>query len=107
MSVPGELVITRSLEGDAMVLSLRGELDLASTPLLERELREAESANPVRLIVDLEALGFIDSSGIHALIRASSRARSNRHHLAFRRGSTQVRRVLEITGLLDSLPFED
>lgn len=57
-------------------LSLRGELDFASTQLLEdRITRLRAKRRPVRL--DLSKLEFIDSTGLRLLIRAVGDARTN------------------------------
>ena len=60
--------IRESRTGDSVRLSLVGELDLASSPLLEDRLaRLRATRSPVRL--DLSKLAFIDSTGIRLLIR--------------------------------------
>jgi anti-anti-sigma factor len=105
--IAGELVVTREHRNDALVLALHGELDLASAPLLERELLDAESSSPGRIVVDLSALEFMDSTGLHVLLRAHQRARENDHPLVLRRGPRAVHQVFEITGTLDVFIFED
>jgi anti-anti-sigma factor len=58
-------------------LSLEGELDLHATPTLEERLtRLRATRSPVRL--DLSALEFIDSTGLHLLIRTVGDARIKR-----------------------------
>lgn len=105
--VPGQLVIEKTLEQDAVVLALSGELDLASAPMLERELREAEATGPRRLVIDLAGLAFMDSTGLQALLRARERANNNDHQLALRRAPHQVQRVFELTKTADAFTFED
>lgn len=105
--IAGELVITREHLNDVLVLALHGELDLASAPLLERELLDAESGRPGRIVVDLSGLRFVDSTGLHVLLRAHQRARENDHQLLLRRGPRAVHRVFEITGTLDIFSFEN
>jgi anti-anti-sigma factor len=105
--VPGQLVIEKTLEQDAVVLVLSGELDLASAPMLERELREAEAAGPRRLVIDLAGLAFMDSTGLQALLRARERANNDGHQLALRRAPHQVQRVFELTKTADAFTFED
>jgi anti-anti-sigma factor len=57
-----------------MRLSLTGELDMMATPLLENRLTSLRAAKaPVRL--DLSKLGFIDSTGLHLLVRTVGEAR--------------------------------
>ena len=59
---------------DAAWVHVAGELDIATTPQLERTLREAQLQ--ARLVVlDLRELAFIDSSGVHAIVNAGIRAR--------------------------------
>jgi anti-anti-sigma factor len=105
--VPGQLFVERRTEGDALVVALSGELDLASTPILERELREAEAAAPARLVIDLSGLGFMDSTGLQALLRARERGSENVHELLLRRGPHQVQRVFELTKTTSLFTFED
>jgi anti-sigma B factor antagonist len=102
----GGLAITRVHQNDGLVLALRGELDLASAPLLERELWDAESSSPGRIVVDLSGLQFVDSTGLHVLLGAHRRARENDRQLLLRRGPRAVHRLFEITGTLDAFAFE-
>jgi anti-sigma B factor antagonist len=105
--VPGQLVIEKTHEADAIVLVLSGELDLASAPSLERELREAEATGPDRLVIDLGGLAFMDSTGLQALLRARERASTNDHRLSLRRAPHQVQRVFELTKTVDAFTFDD
>lgn len=56
-------------------LALSGELDRASLPLIEESLALAQSGHD-SIVVDLEDLEFMDSSGIEAFLRAEIRARA-------------------------------
>jgi anti-sigma B factor antagonist len=103
---PGELAITSKLEADCLVLSLRGELDLASSIGLERELDDADSA-PGRVVIDLSGLVFMDSSGLRTLLHAQKQASSTGRQLLFRRGPYAVQRLLELTRTLDRFTFVD
>jgi anti-sigma B factor antagonist len=106
-SAPGPLRIESRREGDSAVIALNGELDLASAPELERELRDAEATEPSRVVIDLKGLGFMDSTGLQALLRARERASSSSYELVLRRGSHQVQRVFELTKTVDAFSFED
>jgi anti-anti-sigma factor len=107
LPLPGPLRISSRREGDAIVIALGGELDLASAPELERELREAEAGNPARVVIDLSGLGFMDSTGLQALLRTRERASAGAYELALRRGPHQVQRVFELTKTADAFAFED
>jgi anti-anti-sigma factor len=81
-----------------LVLSVRGEIDLVSVPQLEEALRKAETSAAKRVVLDLADVEFMDSSGLHALLRAWQRFEQNRGRLVLSRVSPQVRRLLELTG---------
>jgi anti-anti-sigma factor len=60
--------LTRSTHGALEVVTLAGELDMAHAPQVAETLDAlADASRPV--IVDLSELTFIDSSGIHAILR--------------------------------------
>jgi anti-anti-sigma factor len=105
--IPGGLAIESSAQDDVTVLTLSGELDLASTPILERELTAVESAGAKRLLIDLAGVGFMDSTGLQALLRARERATEAGIELALRRGPHQVQRVFELTKTIDAFTFVD
>ena len=71
---------------DAYVIRVQGELDLASCPKLDCALMDAEQSRASRIVVDLEELTFIDSSGLRALLTASRRSASNGNRLQMTRG---------------------
>jgi anti-anti-sigma factor len=82
---------------DAAWVHLTGELDVATTPRLESALREPRLQ--ARLVVlDLRELAFIDSSGVHAIVDASIRARRAGHRMLLLRGRPGVDRVFTLTG---------
>lgn len=92
-------------EAGGSVLSLYGELDVASAPLLERRIKRLQWAGASAIVIDLSGLDFIDSTGLHVLIRAHARAEEGR--LTLLRGSRNVHRVFELTGTDELLPFAD
>ena len=104
---PGPLSIDSQRDGDVVLISLQGELDLASAPDLERELHEAEAAGPRRVTIDLSGLGFMDSTGLQALLRARERATGGSYELTLRRGPHQVQRVFELTRTVEAFSFDD
>jgi anti-sigma B factor antagonist len=92
--------LTVRREGDAVVVGVHGELDLATAPELRSGLVELiEHQGASTLIIDLRSLDFIGATGLGVLVEAQRRLR--------RRGGTVVltdptpiaRRVLDLTGL--------
>ena len=92
-------------EGNGFALALYGELDAASAPALEKQLKRLQWAGASSIVVDLSGLDFIDSTGLHALILAARRAPDGQ--LSLLRGPRSVHRVFELTGMDDRLPFAD
>jgi anti-sigma B factor antagonist len=91
-------VSTRGGDGLAVVV-LRGELDVAEAAKAAAALVVVASGHDI--IVDLEGLEFIDSSGLAALVRARQQARRAGFDLLLAAPQQQVRRMLAITRLLD------
>ncbi len=104
--IPGRLAIRRVVDARGVILALRGELDLATAPELESQLRAIEASHPGRVLIDLGGLEFMDSTGLGVMVRAHKAAQANGHRLAFRPGPHQVQRLFELTGMLDRFTFE-
>jgi anti-anti-sigma factor len=85
--------------GGTARIELDGELDIASTPSAEAELRRVEESGAGVIVVDLRGLTFMDSTGLRLLVSADARARDGGHRLVIVRGPASVQRVLELTGL--------
>jgi stage II sporulation protein AA (anti-sigma F factor antagonist) len=80
------------------VLTLAGELDLVTAPLLQKQLDRAMRGKGT-LVIDLSGLRFIDSSGLNVLVRAERQLRASARQLVLVRGPWSVRRVFELTSL--------
>ena len=104
---PPTLSIDAECGPDAYVLRIEGELDLAGRPALRRALREAEQTRARRIILDLEELTFIDSSGLGVLVMASRRSASNGNRLEVTRGKGQPAELFRLTELDRTLPLTD
>jgi len=83
------------------VVALCGELDLCDTSDVASHLIAAVAAYGPSIIVDLAGLKFIDSCGLGVLVRVLKQTRESEGDLSLAAPQQQVRRVLEITGLID------
>ncbi|MFC4586274.1 STAS domain-containing protein [Sphaerisporangium corydalis] len=98
---PPRLRVTVETSPAAVVVGLRGELDMATTPRLAGELGVVyELDHPPRLIFDLSELEFCDSSGLGALVRAYKQVRQADGLLALAGVHGMCERVLLRTGLV-------
>ncbi|MCU1466078.1 MAG: anti-sigma factor antagonist [Actinomycetia bacterium] len=89
-------------DSGARVVNLVGEIDIANADALGEQLDQLIGAGADRLVVDLSALDFMDSSGIAMLLRAAGRVDS----MSVRNPTDAVRRIIECTGLADTLRIE-
>ena len=86
---------TRDL--DAAWVHVAGELDIATTPQLEQALRQPKLQ--ARLVVlDLRELAFLDTTGVHAIVNATLRAREAGRRLVLLRGPPHVDRIFTLSG---------
>lgn len=108
---PREFVRARSRievgpEGETCLLRVGGELDLDAVAMLERELHRLLSADIQSVILDLSELQFIDSTGLHCLLRAAERSRRDGDRLRIiTPESPDVDRLLRLIGIRDVLPI--
>jgi anti-anti-sigma factor len=91
----------------AVVIGVRGELDLASSPAREQGHERGAAATAEVVIVDLRNLEFMDSTGLSVLVRAHQRATENGQRFGVVRGPQQVQRLLSLTGVADRLNLAD
>ncbi len=84
-----------------------GEIDLSVVGKLDSEMRRAEATEASKIELDLDQLDFLDASGVRLLLDLAQRSRRNGRRLRIRPASSpQVRRVLELTGVVEHLPLE-
>ena len=86
----------------AIVVTADGELDLLSAPRLDEVLTQGINQANSRLVLDLSAVTFMDSTGLGTVVKALKRCREKNLDFRVVVGSERVRKVFEITGL-DSL----
>ncbi|MEA2403861.1 MAG: anti-sigma factor antagonist [Thermoleophilaceae bacterium] len=99
--------ITSDNQGDKVHVRMRGDLDISTAPRLEEELRRVEAQAPATLVLDLQELAFMDSTGLRLLITADARARDQSRRLVLVRGSEMIQRVLRVTRLDERLDIVD
>lgn len=97
-----ETIFTVDRSSDANgdpVLALDGELDVSHADMLRHAVETVLTDNPTRLVFDLTALTFMDSSGIAVMVYAANKVNG----IELRHPSTIIRRVVEATGLAEIL----
>ena len=96
---PMKLRLARHSLGDAVVVAVAGELDLFTAPVLRDEVRDAIKKDGARLVLDLQQLSFMDSSGLSVLIEAWRLATGEGGGVSLAAPQAPVARILRTTGL--------
>jgi anti-sigma B factor antagonist len=94
----GDFAVAELRHNSTVRLSLRGELDMATRPRVERALILAEDSDATVIELDLGGLTFMDSSGLHLVLDAHRRAGEKGHKLVVLEGPEAVQQVFELTG---------
>jgi anti-anti-sigma factor len=102
----GGFEITERRESDTTVLTLIGELDLASVGGVQQRLGELRDAREA-VILDLDQVTFMDSTGIRMLLTACQDAAEHDWRFQVTRGSGRVRHLLSVVQIADRLPYAD
>ena len=100
-----ELEIKSDLQDGACVLSLVGEIDVYTAPRLKEAIVEQIDDGCVNIIVDLEGVGFIDSSGLGVLVSGLRRAKERDGAIRLVCTRENVLKIFRITGLDKVFPI--
>jgi len=87
---PGEVVVT-----------VRGEVDQLTAPVLAGVLDGLAPAGPVDVVLDLDEVSFLDAAGLGVIAHQAVRLRSTGKALRLRSPSPSLRRLLDLTSLID------
>jgi anti-sigma B factor antagonist len=107
---PVPFEVTSSERSGVRIISVSGELDLATAPGFESPLNAALASGDSTLIIDLSACEFVDSTGIALIVSAWRQLDRNgdgngRGRLLLCGIRGQVHRVFEISGLESAIPM--
>lgn len=90
-------------QGDRVLVVLHGELDIATAPGLDDEIDGLVERGFGELVIDLRRTSFIDSSGLHLLVRQAARPDAAISVIV---GRPSMRRIFDIAGVLDVVRLE-
>ncbi|MBA9003430.1 MULTISPECIES: STAS domain-containing protein [Thermomonospora] len=94
-----EFAVEHRVEQDVTVVKVTGELDVFSSPRLREKLLDVIDTGPVRLVVDLSDVTFLDSTGLGVLVGIYHRLRARNGTMSFVGANDRVRRVFHVTQL--------
>lgn len=93
--------------GDAYIIDVDGEMDLYNSYKLKELVMKMIEKNVKLFIINLEQVGYIDSSGIGALIYICSTIKKANLRLAIANVHGSVKKVIELTKLMGYFPISN
>lgn len=91
--------------GDKTVIEVGGEIDVYTAPRLREKLVKLVSAGQHELVVSLEGVDFLDSTGLGVLVGALKRVRAQGGSLALVCSQQRLLKIFGITGLVKVFPI--
>lgn len=92
-------------EGPWVVVDVEGEVDMFTAPKLRERLVQTVDQGNYRIVVDLQGVSFMDSTGLGTLVGGLKRVKEHDGTLALVCSQRAVLRVLTITGLTNVFPI--
>lgn len=102
----GSFTISSHRLEQGIVIAPAGDVDLATAPIVEDELRRAEQSDGV-IVLDLGQVSFMDSTGLRVVITADQRARDRGASLRIAHVPPQVGRLFDLVGIAEHLEIVD
>ncbi len=91
--------IQKRFEGDVAILNLNGRLDLSSAALLKEASKETLGRETGKMLLNMDKVDFINSSGLGALVSILKEVRNNHGTLKLTNLAPYVREIFDITQL--------
>ena len=100
-----DLSLSSRPEGDRTVVEVGGEIDVYTAPKLREQLVELVQAGQYHLIVDMERVDFLDSTGLGVLVGGLKRVRAHDGSLRLVCSQERILKIFRITGLTKVFPI--
>jgi anti-sigma B factor antagonist len=100
-----DLSLDNRTDGDRMVVDVGGEIDVYTAPKLRERLVELINSGHYHLIVNLEGVDFLDSTGLGVLVGALKRVRAHEGSLLLVCTQERLLKIFRITGLAKVFPI--
>ena len=85
--------------GSVVVVSPEGDIDISRSPDFRARLRTVNDNKPMKLVVDLQKVGYMDSSGLATLVECMRTAKGNDTEMILCGMNDRVRAIFEIARL--------
>ena len=96
-----ELNVSSRSQGDHVIVTTAGEIDLYTAPRLQIDLAAIvdDAAPAARIVIDMSGVEFCDSTGMNVLLSALRQVRERGGELELAAPRPAVMKILQVTGL--------
>ena len=102
-----DLSLSTRVEGDRTVVEVGGEIDVYTAPKLREQLVDLVTDGTYHIVVDMENVDFLDSTGLGVLVGGLKRVRSHDGSLRLVCTQERILKIFRITGLTKVFPIHD
>jgi anti-sigma B factor antagonist len=100
-----DMSLSTRTEGDRTVVVVGGEIDVYTAPKLREQLIDLVSSGNYQLVVDMEGVDFLDSTGLGVLVGGLKRVRAHDGSLRLVCSQERILKIFRITGLTKVFPI--
>ncbi len=102
-----DLTVTTRTEGTSTLVQVGGEIDVYTAPKLREQLVALVEEGKYDLVIDLEGVAFLDSTGLGVLVGALKRVRTHDGSLQLVCSQERIVKIFRITGLTKVFAIHD
>ncbi len=102
-----DIVLATRSEGDWTIIDVKGEVDVYTAPKLRETFVDLVEKGIHQIVVDLEGVEFLDSTGLGVLVGGLKRVKSHDGTLALVCTKPKILKVFSITGLAKVFPIHE
>jgi anti-sigma B factor antagonist len=102
-----DLSLSTRTEGDRTIVEVGGEIDVYTAPRLREQLVDLVADGKYHLVVDMERVDFLDSTGLGVLVGGLKRVRAHDGSLRLVCTQERILKIFRITGLTKVFPIHD
>ena len=92
-------------DGEKIIITVKGPMEMQTIKAFQNKISEMESSIHKDMILDMDAVDYIDSTGISVLIMINKQLAEKGKSLTIRNPSQRVKNLLELSSLSDLLRY--
>ena len=102
-----DLTLATREVGETTVVAVGGEIDVYTAPKLRDRITELVGAGVYQLVIDLEAVEFLDSTGLGVLVGGLKKVRAQQGSMELVCSQDRLLKIFRITGLAKVFTIHD